>query len=186
MEKLVDSGLLGSVIDVTTTEIADEIGGGVLSAGPTRLDIFARRAVPYVGTCGALDMINFGPFDSVPERLKNRNLYKHNPNVTLMRTTTQECTKIGAFIAQKLNAMVGPVRFLLPEAGVSALDRPGGAFHDPQANQALFDAIGSNFQSIRDHKLIRVPQHINDEQFAEALIASWREINLTTENRKRA
>jgi uncharacterized protein (UPF0261 family)/ABC-type branched-subunit amino acid transport system ATPase component len=186
MEKLVDSGLLGSVIDVTTTEIADEIGGGVLSAGPTRLDIFARRAVPYVGTCGALDMINFGPFDSVPERLKNRNLYKHNPNVTLMRTTAQECTKIGVFIAQKLNAMVGPVRFLLPEAGVSALDRPGGAFHDPQANQALFDAIGSNFQSIRDHKLIRVPQHINDEQFAEALIASWREINLTTENRKRA
>src|SRR6185295_1030514 len=98
MEKLVDSGLLAGVIDVSTTEIADEIGGGVLSAGPTRLDVFARHALPYVGSCGALDMVNFGAWDTVPERFRARTLYCHNPTVTLMRTTVDECKAIGTFI----------------------------------------------------------------------------------------
>ncbi|MBV9891201.1 MAG: Tm-1-like ATP-binding domain-containing protein [Rhizobacter sp.] len=173
MEKLADSGLLAGVIDVSTTEIADEIGGGVLSAGPTRLDVFARHVLPYVGSCGALDMVNFGAWDSVPERFRGRNLYRHNPTVTLMRTTTDECKAIGGFIASKLNAMRGPVRFLIPEGGVSAIDRPGQPFHDPEADRALFAAIEEGFRVSGDKKLVRLPLHVNDEAFADALVAAW-------------
>ncbi|MBL8324191.1 MAG: ABC transporter permease [Rubrivivax sp.] len=176
MEKLADSGLLEGVIDVSTTEIADEIGGGTLSAGPTRLDVFARHAVPYVGSCGALDMVNFGAWDTVPERFKARRLYRHNPTVTLMRTTVDECRAIGEFIAAKLNAMRGPVRFLIPEGGVSAIDKPGGPFHDPEADRLLFDTIATRFRAGPDRKLIRLPHHINDEAFADALVAAWREV----------
>jgi uncharacterized protein (UPF0261 family)/ABC-type branched-subunit amino acid transport system ATPase component len=175
MEKLADSGLLAGAIDVSTTEIADEVVGGVLSAGPGRLDAFARHALPYVGSCGALDMVNFGSWDSVPERFKGRRLYRHNPSVTLMRTTAAECTAIGEFIAAKLNAMRGPVRFLIPEAGVSALDRPGQPFHDQQADQALFAAIEKNFRPGSERKLQRLPLHLNDEAFAAALVAAWQE-----------
>jgi uncharacterized protein (UPF0261 family)/ABC-type branched-subunit amino acid transport system ATPase component len=173
MEKLADSGLLAGVIDVSTTEIADEIGGGVLSAGPTRLDVFARHALPYVGSCGALDMVNFGAWDTVPERFRARNLYRHNPTVTLMRTTAEECKAIGEFIAAKLNAMAGPVRFLIPEGGVSAIDRPGQPFHDPDADRALFAVIEAGFRAGGDRKLMRLPLHVNDEGFADALVAAW-------------
>ena len=128
MEKLVDSGLLAGVIDVTTTEIADEIVGGVLSAGPGRLDAIARARVPYVGSCGALDMVNFWAMDTVPAQFRGRNLYRHNANVTLMRTTPEECARIGRFIADKLNRMEGPVRFLIPD---------GGRLADRRARQAL-------------------------------------------------
>jgi uncharacterized protein (UPF0261 family) len=176
MEKLADSGLLAGVIDVSTTEIADEIAGGTLSAGPTRLDVFARHALPYVGSCGALDMANFGAWDSVPERFKARKLYRHNPNVTLMRTTADECRAIGEFIADKLNAMRGPLRFLVPEGGVSAIDKPGQPFHDPEADRALFAAIEQRFRPGPDKRLIKLPLHINDEAFAEALVAAWREV----------
>jgi uncharacterized protein (UPF0261 family) len=140
MEKLAASQLLNGVIDVSTTEVADEIVGATLSAGPTRMDVFAQVDLPYVGSCGALDMANFGPYDTVPERFKGRVLYRHNPNVTLMRTTPEECREIGEFIANKLNAMRGPVRFLIPEKGVSAIDKEGQVFFDPAANQALFSA----------------------------------------------
>jgi uncharacterized protein (UPF0261 family) len=183
MEKLADSGLLAGVIDVSTTEIADEIGGGVLSAGPTRLDVFARHALPYVGSCGALDMVNFGAWDSVPEGLKSRRLYRHNPTVTLMRTTAQECRSIGLFLADKLNAMAGPVRFLIPEGGVSALDKPGQPFHDPDADRALFTAIAQNFRTGAERKLVRLPHHINDEAFADALVAAWREVSKQRQQR---
>jgi uncharacterized protein (UPF0261 family) len=176
MEKLAASGLLAGVIDVSTTEIADEIGGGVLSAGPTRLDVFAGHAVPYVGSCGALDMINFGAWDTVPERLRGRRLYKHNPTVTLMRTTADECRAIGEFIAAKLNAMRGPVRFLSPEGGVSAIDKPGGPFHDPEADRVLFETITQRFRAGPERKLLRVPHHVNDEAFADALVAAWLEV----------
>jgi uncharacterized protein (UPF0261 family)/ABC-type branched-subunit amino acid transport system ATPase component len=176
MEKLADSGLLAGVIDVSTTEIADEIGGGVLSAGPTRLDVFARRPLPYVGSCGALDMVNFGAWDTVPERLRARTLYRHNPTVTLMRTTAEECRAIGAFLAAKLNAMAGPVRFLIPERGVSAIDRPGQPFQDPEADHALFAAIEERFRAGADRKLVRLPLHINDDAFADALVDAWHEV----------
>jgi uncharacterized protein (UPF0261 family)/ABC-type branched-subunit amino acid transport system ATPase component len=176
MEKLVDSGLLAGVIDVSTTEIADEIGGGVLSAGPTRMDVFARHAIPYVGSCGALDMVNFGAWESVPDRFKGRKLYRHNSTVTLMRTTVDDCRGIGEFIAAKLNAMRGPVRFLIPEGGVSAVDAPGQPFHDPEADRALFNAIEQNFRPGPQRKLVRVPLHLNDEAFADALVAAWREV----------
>jgi uncharacterized protein (UPF0261 family) len=176
MEKLAASHLLDGVIDVSTTEIADEIAGGVLSAGPTRMDVFAHRDMPYVGSCGALDMVNFGPYDTVPEKFKGRILYRHNPNITLMRTTTDECKLIGEFIGHKLNAMQGPVRFLVPDKGFSAIDQPGHPFHDPQADQALITALQNTFKPSARHKLIRLPLHVNDEAFAQALVNAWQEI----------
>ena len=186
MEKLADSGLLAGVIDVSTTEIADEIVGGVLSAGATRLDVFARHTLPYVGSCGALDMVNFGAWDTVPERFKARKLYRHNTNVTLMRTTADENRAIGEFIATKLNAMRGPVRFLIPEGGVSAIDQPGQPFHDPEADRVLFTTIEKNFRSGADRKLQRLPLHINDEAFADALVAAWHDISRAAAGARRA
>ena len=176
MEKLADSLLLAGVIDVSTTEIADEIAGGTLSAGPTRLNVFARHSIPWVGSCGALDMANFGPWDSVPERFKGRRLYRHNPTVTLMRTTPDECRAIGEFLVRKINAMRGPVRFLIPEGGVSAIDRPGQPFHDPDANRVLFETIEKGFSRSADRQLIRLPFHINDEAFAQALVNAWADL----------
>jgi uncharacterized protein (UPF0261 family)/ABC-type branched-subunit amino acid transport system ATPase component len=175
MEKLADSRLLEGVIDVSTTEVADEIAGGVLSAGRARLDVFARHELPYVGSCGALDMVNFGAWDTVPERFRGRTLYRHNPSVTLMRTTPDECRAIGEFIARKLNAMRGPVRFLIPEGGVSAIDRPGQPFHAPEADRALFAAIEQNFRAGPQRRLQRLPLHINDEAFAQALVEAWQD-----------
>jgi uncharacterized protein (UPF0261 family) len=186
MEKLADSGLLEGVIDVSTTEIADEIGGGVLSAGPARLDVFARHALPYVGSCGALDMVNFGAWDTVPEKFKARRLYRHNPNVTLMRTTLDENRQIGEFLVAKLNAMRGPVRFLIPEGGVSAIDKPGAAFHDPDADRMLFDTIAAGFRAGPERKLLRLPHHINDEAFADALVAAWQEVAAAGRRERRA
>jgi len=176
MEKLADSGLLAGAIDVSTTEIADEIGGGVLSAGPTRLDVFARHPLPYVGSCGALDMVNFGARPTVPAQFADRNLYVHNSNVTLMRTTPDEAARIGRFIVDKLNRMEGPVRFLIPEGGLSGLDRPGGPFWDPAADRALFDVIATSFRPGTNRKLLKLPSHVNDPAFADALVANFNEI----------
>jgi uncharacterized protein (UPF0261 family) len=186
MEKLAESGLLAGVIDVSTTEVADEIVGGVLSAGPTRLDVFARHRVPYVGSCGALDMVNFGAFESVPERFKARRLVRHNPTVTLMRTTVDENRRIGEFIATKLNAMQGPVRFLIPEGGVSAIDKVGQAFHDVEADRMLFASIEQHLRTSADHKLLRLPFHINDEAFADALVAAWHDVQGAHTSARRA
>ena len=176
MEKLVDSRLIGAVIDLTTTEIADEIVGGVLSAGPERMDAIIRTRVPYVGSCGALDMANFWAMDTVPAQFRGRKLHRHNPNVTLMRTTPVENAAIGRFIAGKLNRMEGPVRFVIPEGGVSGLDVPGGPFWDPAADKALFDAITEAFRAGHDRKLVRLPLHLNDPAFAQALAAQFNDI----------
>jgi uncharacterized protein (UPF0261 family) len=176
MEKLVDSGLLEAVIDVTTTEVCDHLFDGVLSAGPGRLDAIARTGIPYIGSVGALDMVNFWAKDTVPTALRNRNLYAHNPQVTLMRTTADECRQIGHWIANKLNACEGAVRFLIPERGVSALDAPGKPFHDPAADEALFNALASTLHPTDRRRLIRLPMHINDPAFAEALVANFREV----------
>jgi len=176
MEKLADSGLLAGVLDITTTEVADEIVGGVLTAGPSRMDVFARSAIPYVASCGALDMVNFWAKATVPTQFKDRNLHVHNPNVTLMRTTPDEATRIGRFIVDKLNRMEGPVRFLVPEGGFSGLDRPGGPFWDPAADRALVDVIASNFRAGTNRKLLKLPHHVNDQAFADALVATFNEI----------
>ena len=176
MERLAESGMLVGVIDVTTTEACDHLVGGVLSAGPDRFGAIARSGVPYVGSAGALDMVNFWAMESVPERFRNRKLYKHNPNVTLMRTTADECREIGTWIAQKLNACEGPVRFLIPEKGVSALDAPGQAFHDPEADAALFGALETTLRQTSARRLLRLPFHINDPQFSAALVENFRAI----------
>jgi uncharacterized protein (UPF0261 family)/ABC-type branched-subunit amino acid transport system ATPase component len=176
MEKLVDSGLITGVLDITTTEIADELVGGVLTAGPDRMEAIIRSRVPYIGSCGALDMVNFWAMDTVPARFRDRKLYRHNDNVTLMRTTAEECGRIGRFIAGKLNRMEGPVRFLIPDGGVSGLDAPDKPFWDPAADKALFDAIATNFRSGSNRKLIRVAHHINDPEFAAAAVAAFDDV----------
>jgi uncharacterized protein (UPF0261 family) len=176
LEALADAGELTGVIDVTTTEVCDELFGGVLTAGPDRLGAIARARVPYVGSCGALDMVNFWAPETIPGRYRDRLLYRHNPNITLMRTTADECRGIGAWIAAKLNACDGPVRFLIPERGVSALDIEGGAFEDAEADAALFDAIEQGLHATPQRRILRLPLHINDPAFADALVAAWREI----------
>lgn len=179
-ETLAASGFFSGVLDITTTEIADEIAGGVLSAGPTRLDVFAEHAIPYVGSVGAVDMANFWARDTVPAQLSHRQFHIHNANVTLMRTTPEENVRIGRFIAQKLNRMKGPVRFLLPRKGVSALDQAGKPFYDEAADRALFTTIAEDFRAGPDHQLIELPLHINDPPFAEALAGAFREITETS------
>jgi uncharacterized protein (UPF0261 family) len=176
MEKLVESGLLAGVIDVTTTEIADEVGGGLLSAGPARLDAIARSRIPYVGSCGALDMINFWAMDTVPPQHRGRNLHRHNPNVTLMRTTAEECRRIGQFLIDKLNRLQGPVRFLIPQGGVSMLDAPGQPFWDPAADKALFDTLVAGFRSGTDRRLVVLPHNINDQAFIDAVVDNFNQI----------
>ena len=170
MEKLVDSGLITAVLDMTTTEIADHLVGGVFSAGPDRLGAIARSGVPYVGSVGAVDMVNFGPLATVPPQFRERRLHVHNPQVTLMRTTPDENVAIGRFIADALNRCDGPVRFLLPEGGVSLIDAPGQPFHDPEADAALFDTIERSVTATSNRVVERVACNINDEAFAERVL----------------
>jgi uncharacterized protein (UPF0261 family) len=176
LEKLAASGLLTAVLDLTTTEIADELVGGVLSAGPQRLDVFANTGIPYVGSVGALDMVNFWAPDSVPSKFAARQLHSHNAQVTLMRTTPEENAQFGAWIAAKLNRMPGPVRFLLPLGGVSALDAPSQPFWNPQADATLFDALRRDVQQTEHRRLVEVPAHINDPTFAAEAVRQFREI----------
>jgi uncharacterized protein (UPF0261 family) len=176
MENLVDSGLLAGLLDLTTTEIADLLVGGIMPATEDRFGAVIRTSVPYVGSVGALDMVNFGALATVPERFRNRKLHGHNPNVTLMRTNPEENRAFGHWIANRLNKMQGPVRFLLPTGGVSLLDQPGQPFHDPEANAALFEAIESHFKPTPNRKLIPVAGNINDAVFVEAALAAFRAI----------
>lgn len=176
MEKLAQSGLVSGLIDVTTTEVCDLLMGGVFPCTEERFDAVAQTCLPYVGSCGALDMVNFGPKDTVPAHYRDRNLYVHNGQVTLMRTTPEENARIGRWIGEKLNRCEGPVRFLIPEGGVSALDAPGLPFHDPQADQALFQALEASVRRTADRQLIRLPDHVNDAGFAEALASQFRSI----------
>lgn len=184
MEALVSAGMLRGVVDITTTEVADFLFGGVCSAGSERLDAIVRTGVPWVGSCGALDMVNFWALDTVPEKYRKRLLHSHNANVTLMRTTAEEMRQIGTWIARKLNASPGPVRWLLPEGGVSAIDAPGQVFHDPEADAALFQAAEETFVSSGLHRLVRVPHHINDPAFADIVVRHVREVIPAGENAK--
>jgi uncharacterized protein (UPF0261 family) len=176
LEMLADSGMLQGMIDATTTEIADELVGGVLTAGPDRLGAVVRTGLPYVGAPGALDMVNFWAPETIPDRFTGRHFHRHNANVTLMRTTPEECRATAAYIADKLNAAPGPIRFLIPERGVSALDANGGPFRDREASAALFDTLESAIRATPDRRVIRLPHHINDPEFADALVAHYREI----------
>jgi uncharacterized protein (UPF0261 family) len=165
MESLIGEGLIAGVLDVTTTELADEHVGGFLSAGPDRLTAAGKAGIPQVVSTGALDMANFYAPDSVPAQFKDRLLYKHNANVTLMRTTREENERIGAGIALKLSAAKGPVAILLPGRGVSAIDKEGQPFDDPVARKALHDAIRAGVQGI---EVTELDLHINDPDFADA------------------
>jgi uncharacterized protein (UPF0261 family) len=163
-------------VDVTTTEVCDLLMGGVFPCTEDRFGAVARTRVPYVSSCGALDMVNFGAVDTVPERYRDRNLYVHNPQVTLMRTTPEENRRMGEWIGARLNACEGEVRFLLPEGGVSLLDAPGMAFHDPEADAALFEALEATVRQTKRRRLIRLPFNLNDPAFADALVEQFRGI----------
>ena len=168
MESLVEEGILDGVLDVTTTEWADELVGGVLSAGPDRLDAAAEAGIPQVVSTGALDMVNFGPRDTVPEEFEGRQFHVHNPQVTLMRTTPEENAELGEIIAGKLNAATGPTALFLPLGGVSMIDVEGEDFYDPEADDALFDALRAHVDR-GTIELIELDHPINDDTFAEAM-----------------
>jgi len=167
MERLIREGIIDGVLDITTTEWADELVGGVLNAGPERLDTAAQTGVPQVVSTGALDMVNFGPRDSVPDEFEGRQFHVHNPQVTLMRTTPEECAELGEILATKLNAATGPAAVALPLGGVSVLDVEGEDFYDPEADAALFDAIHKHIDPAVE--LFEMEAPINDEAFARAL-----------------
>lgn len=176
MEKLLDSGFFEGIIDLTTTEVCDYLFGGVLACTNDRFGAIARTKKPAIVSCGALDMINFGSFDSVPQQFKNRLLYKHNPEVTLMRTNIAENTKIGEWIANKINQCNGEIRFIIPEGGVSALDAETQPFWDPEANAALFSAISKNLHLTNKRKLIKAPYHINSPEFSQLVVEQFHSI----------
>ena len=167
LEALIAGGFLAGVLDATTTELADELVGGVLSAGPTRLTAAAAAGLPQVVSLGALDMVNFGPRETVPPQFQGRNFYIHNPAVTLMRTTPEECAELGRRVAARLNSGTGPTALYIPLRGVSAIATEGGVFHDPAADRTLIDALRANLaEHIEVHELDLA---INDPQFAAAM-----------------
>jgi len=176
MEKLADEGFFKAVIDLTTTEVCDFLFGGVFAADEDRFGSIIRQKMPYVGSVGALDMVNFGAPPTVPSQYAGRLFYEHNPQVTLMRTTPSENTQMGEWIAGRLNQMDGPVRFLLPLGGVSALDAPDMPFNDEPARVCLFDAIRANVKETNDRRLVEVPHHINSDEFSDAVVAALNEI----------
>ena len=169
MEALVDGGFLAGVLDATTTELCDDLVGGVLSAGPERLEAAGRAGLPQVVSVGALDMVNFGARDTVPPQFEDRTLYVHNPSITLMRTTAEESAELGRRIARKLSAATGPVALFVPLAGVSMIDAEGQPFHDPEADAALFAALR---EGVGDNvELVEMDCNVNDPEFADAMAA---------------
>jgi uncharacterized protein (UPF0261 family)/ABC-type branched-subunit amino acid transport system ATPase component len=185
MEKLVDSGQLAGVVDLTTTEVCDLLMGGVFPATEDRFGAIIRSRVPYVGSAGALDMVNFGARDSIPERYRQRKFHVHNPQVTLMRTTPEENDRMGRWIGERLNQMDGVVRFFLPEGGVSALDAQGQPFWDPVADAALFKALERTVRQTNNRRLIRVRHNINDPEFASSIVGAFRPLLGRTSGRRR-
>jgi uncharacterized protein (UPF0261 family) len=173
MEKLVESGLVTGVLDITTTEVADEVVGGVFPAGPARFDAILAKRVPYVLSPGALDMVNFGARDTVPPQFRDRRLHVHNAQVTLMRTTPDENRRFARWIAAKLNRSTAPLIVLIPEGGVSAIDAPGQPFHDPEADRALFEELEAAIEQTPARHVHRLPHHINDPAFARALVDAF-------------
>ncbi len=173
MEKLLEDGYLGGVLDITTTEVCDHLFGGVLACTDDRFGAVARTRSPYLGSCGALDMVNFGAPETVPERYRGRKFYQHNPQISLMRTTVEENVRQARWIADRLNQCQGEVRFLLPLGGVSALDAPGQPFWDPAADAALFETLTAELAQTDRRKLLEIPYHINHPQFARAAVEEF-------------
>jgi uncharacterized protein (UPF0261 family) len=174
MESFIRDGLIRGVLDLTTTELADELVGGVLSAGRDRLTAAGLSGVPQVISLGALDMVNFGPHETVPEQFRARRFYQHNPNVTLMRTTPDENDQLGKEIAHKASAARGPTAVLVPLQGVSALDAEGKAFWWPEADAALFQSL-RNWMSPHV-RLVELDLHINDAAFAQTAARTLHEM----------
>ena len=166
MESLVSDGYFAGVLDLTTTEWADELVGGVLKAGENRLEAAALAKVPQVVSLGAMDMVNFGPFDTVPEKFKNRNFYKHNPTVTLMRTSVEESRELGKIVAKKLNMAQIETVLLIPNGGFSSIDVVDGPFYYPEADKALIESIKENLDN-DNVRIIEKEQAINNKEFAE-------------------
>jgi uncharacterized protein (UPF0261 family)/ABC-type branched-subunit amino acid transport system ATPase component len=183
MENLGDSGMLSGFIDLTTTEVADMMVGGIFPADRDRFGAPIRTGLPYIGSVGAIDMVNFGPRDTVPEKFRNRRLVMHNPNVTLMRTTRDENRAIGEWMGGRFNQMEGPVRLLLPEKGVSMLDMPGQAFCDPEADNALFESLERTVRQTGRRRIERVDANINDSKFVDAVIGAFSSIVPKSERR---
>ncbi|OSP53933.1 ABC transporter permease [Pseudoruegeria sp. SK021] len=177
MEMLLSSGMLDGVLDLTTTEVCDMIAGGVFAANDTRFDAAIASGQPFIGACGALDMVNFNAPETVPDKYRGRLFYEHNPQITLMRTTVDENIAIARFIGEKLNRMTAPVRFYLPEGGVSALDAPGQPFWDRAADEALFRTLEETVRQTATRRLIRVPQNINDPAFAALVVQTFRSLH---------
>ncbi len=176
LEKLVENKQVSGVIDVTTTEIADYLMGGILSAGEGRLDAFSDANIPYVGSCGAIDMVNFGARSSLPEKYADRHFYEHNPQITLMRTTASENEQMGKWIGKKLNRFKSKAIFLIPMKGFSALDAEGGDFYNPDADAAFIKALEETVTN-PNVSIIKLPNHINDEEFSAAIAAQYLELN---------
>lgn len=173
MEGLVQSGFIEGLLDLTTTEVADEVVGGVFPAGSHRFDVLATRSIPCVLSVGAMDMVNFGAMDTVPEAFRSRRLHVHNANVTLMRTTPDENRRCAQWMAPKLAKAAGPIAILLPEGGVSALDAPGKPFFDPDADAVLFETLETLLRGVGHIRIERVPAHINDPVFSQRAVDAF-------------
>jgi uncharacterized protein (UPF0261 family) len=167
MEGLIRDGFFAGVLDVTTTELADELVGGILSAGPHRLEAAGEKGIPQVVIPGALDMVNFGPMDTVPPQFKERHLYIHNPSVTLMRTTVEENEALGKLIGSKVSRSRGPVAVFIPLRGISAIDAEGQPFYDPTADRAFLRGLKAELKE--GIPLVEVDAHINDDQFSKTI-----------------
>ena len=181
MEKLVASGMINGVMDLTTTEVADEVVGGVFAAGPARFDAILEARIPYVMSLGAMDMVNFGARETMPSQFRDRRLHVHNAQVTLMRTTPQENRLCARWIAAKINRSTSPLTILIPEGGVSSLDAPGQPFHDPEADAALFHELRSRVQTTPQRQIRALPWHINDPRFAAAAVEAYFELAPATQ-----
>ena len=175
LESLAAAGMLEAVVDITTTEVGQHLAGGICDAGPNRLDAAARHGVPWIGSVGALDMINWGAPETIPAQHSGRRFHVHNANITLMRSTAAELVAVGLRIAEQLNRSAGPVRLLLPMGGLSMLDAPGQPFHDPAADAALFGTLQRAFAASATHSLEMLPLHINDPAFAAAVAHAVRD-----------
>lgn len=182
MEALARAGMLQAIVDVTTTEVGQHLVGGACDAGPDRLAAAAELGLPWIGSVGALDMINWGPRETVPARFSHRLFHVHNAQVTLMRSTAQELDRAGEAIATRLNQSRGVVHLLLPMKGLSAIDCPGQPFYDPEANQALFSAIDRYFVQTPTHRLEKLPLHINEPEFSKAIAKTVQDV-LAVEHR---